>query len=214
MDVSTPSSSNEMHQLLVSVSRYQYVQKNGTVAWQWKAIDIDLSRRHQAKRDHLVFFVVRDVVSGACYGEIGCLSRMLSLPALLQRAWARKLDGTELLQGLPRGLVIPDRVFEAFPIAAVIINRLQIDCFRPTSGFAAGVRDIREWENTVRCRPWERTPDVVLSKGPEVAAWINRRLAPPRINVWRTLLRDELRFAPPDFDFEHPSKYPRHGIGQ
>lgn len=62
--------SNQLHQLLVSVSRHLYVRKNGILKYQEKPLDIDLPALGKSRREHLVYYIMRDALSGTFFLEI------------------------------------------------------------------------------------------------------------------------------------------------
>ncbi|MBK3801298.1 hypothetical protein GAY33_19070 [Azospirillum brasilense] len=150
---------NQVHQLLVSVSKHFYVRRNGTIAFQWKAIDIDLARIQTAKRNHVVHYLLRDHYSGAFYAEVTTSDRLIDLGEFLYRAWAEKEtgpgeDAPYLFRGMPDALTVPAKVMERFPGVARIMEACGIAYIKATSGFQAGVRDLKTWEEEFRYRFW------------------------------------------------------------
>ncbi len=83
----TLAHSNQLHQLLVSVSRHLYVKKNGLLKYQEKPLDINLSTLKKSRREHLVYYVLRDALTGTFFLEITTSRTMIPLAEFLYRAW-------------------------------------------------------------------------------------------------------------------------------
>ncbi|MBF5096010.1 hypothetical protein F1643_18130 [Azospirillum sp. INR13] len=150
---------NQVHQLLVSVSKHFYVRRNGTVAFQWKAIDIDLARLDTAKRNHLVHYLLRDHYSGSFYAETATAENLIDLGEFLHRAWTTKevyldQDMPFPFCGMPDALTVPTKVMERFPNVSRLMDAYGIAHIKATSGFQAGVRDLKTWEEDFRFRFW------------------------------------------------------------
>ncbi len=138
---------NEVHQITVSVSKHLYVKKNGRVAWQKKPFEVDLQKLEAAKKDHIVHYLIKDHFSGTFYGEVGRASEILSLGEFLFRAWS--LKEKYLFFGMPAYAIIPQVVIDYFPPVENLLRCFEIKYQTATSGFQAGVRTIRTWDENV-----------------------------------------------------------------
>lgn len=81
---------NDVHQLVVSVSKHLYILKNGQVTYQKKPLEVDLLNCRDSTKDHVVHYLIKDHFSGALYGEVSPSSNLLSLGEFLYRAWSPK----------------------------------------------------------------------------------------------------------------------------
>lgn len=138
---------NEVHQITVSVSKHLYVKKDGEVAWQKKPFEVDLRRLRESKKDHIVHYLVKDHFSGTFYGEVGRSSEILSLGEFLFRAWSQKEK--YLFFGMPSYVIIPQSVIDYFPPVENLLRSFGVKYQTATSGFHAGVRTIRTWDEQV-----------------------------------------------------------------
>lgn len=48
--------SNQLHQLLVSVSKHLYFGSDGNVKYQEKPMDVNIKNCHKSRKEHLVYF--------------------------------------------------------------------------------------------------------------------------------------------------------------
>lgn len=138
---------NQVHQLSVSVSKHIYVTSSGNLKFQKKPFELDLLRVREAERTHVLHYLVRDHLSGAFYGEICSSKDTLPVEDFLRRAWSVKPD--YLFCGVPDHITIPKTVSVAFPGIFAFVESLGVEAHEPTSGFHAGVRDVRTWENDI-----------------------------------------------------------------
>jgi len=74
---------NEIHQLIVSVSKHLYILKNGQITYQKKSLDVDLFNCKHSSKEHVVHYLIKDHFSGALYGEVAQSSNLLSLGEFL-----------------------------------------------------------------------------------------------------------------------------------
>ena len=140
--------SNQVHQLNVSVSKHLYVTKTGFLRHQKKPMETSLKTLGRSGREHVVYYLVRDHLSGCFYGEVCGSSELIPIAEFLHRAWSEK-DGYAF-QGLPDLLVLPETVRGGFPGMAGLLDALGIQRVKATSGFQAGVRDVRSLEEAIR----------------------------------------------------------------
>ena len=186
--------SNQVQQVSVTVSKHLMVLKDGRLKWQWKAIDTVNTRNFRDSRTrHVVHYIIRDHFSGAFYAEVSTSTEFLDIADFLYRAWTAKKASS--FSGIPRGLTVAATVMEMFPGMPNLLRHYGIVLIKATSGFQSGVRDIRTWEEAVRCRFWERSY-VELR---EAAPALSYQLCDDRIGrdiskwkIWRANLEDSL----------------------
>jgi tetratricopeptide (TPR) repeat protein len=142
---------NQVHQLLVTVSRHLYVLKNGEVHYQKKPFEVDLKNVIKSSKVHIVHYILKDHYSGLFYAELCTQHDLISIEEFLYRAWSRKDNFT--FCGMPVLLTVPKSVIDFAPGLISLLNALQINIVEPTSGYQAGVREIRTWENEIRIAP-------------------------------------------------------------
>lgn len=142
---------NQVHQLVITVSKHFYVKKDGMLGWQKKAFDVSLNNQAKSNRNHLVHCLIRDHFSGAFYCEVANTQFMPDAVAFLHRAWS--LKDHHPFCGIPQAITIPKTVLEKFPNVPSLTDSLGIHTIKVTSGFQSGVRDIRTWEEYIRTDP-------------------------------------------------------------
>lgn len=103
---------NQVHQLLVTVSKHLFVGAKGQIRHQWKQMDVSLKTLHKSDREHLIHYFLRDHFSGAYYVEIVSSKEMIPLQDFLLRAWMEKPDLH--FAGVPTALMIPKAVEDNF----------------------------------------------------------------------------------------------------
>jgi tetratricopeptide (TPR) repeat protein len=135
--------SNQLQQLLVSVSRHLYVQKNGLLKYQEKPLAINLSNLKQSSKEHLVYYILRDALSGSFFLEIATSQTMIPLLEFLYRSWEKNTG--KYLWGLPECLSVPRGLASAELLDG--LGALGVQVTLPASGFAAGVRVLKDIEN-------------------------------------------------------------------
>ena len=135
--------SNQLHQLLVSVSRHLYVQKNGLLKYQQKPLDVSFSNLKKSRKEHLVYYILRDALSGTFFLEITTSQAMIPLLEFLCLAWEK--GSGKYIWGLPEQLSIPKGL--AVEELREGLDALGVQVVLPASGFAAGVRIIRDIED-------------------------------------------------------------------
>lgn len=140
--------SNQVHQLVVSVSKHYYLTKDDRLVYQHRPIEIDLKKLENSKKRNMIIFSIRDHYSGVFYCEIKFSPEKLSLIDFLFRAWSKK----ELYSfcGIPESLVVSKTVGLFFPEIRNKLDQLNVNYIEATSGFQNGVRDIRTIEEYMK----------------------------------------------------------------
>lgn len=141
--------SNHVHQLVVSISRHFYVTSTGKFKYQKKDIKAKLGQPESYSRRHIVYYLIRDHFSGLFYVEVTDTDNMLSVFEFLYRAWSKKEHNP--LYGAPSALTVPKNVRTVWPELVPFLEEIGIQPGDVTSGFQGGVRDIRTWEEELRC---------------------------------------------------------------
>lgn len=139
---------NHVHQFVISVSKHLYIGKHGNILFQKKPFEIKLKNLQQAKKNHIVHYVLRDHFSGVAYVEFACVEGLIETEKFLYRAWSQK-EGFPFC-GLPEAMTMPQTVIEHDPSLAEKVKSYDINLLKVTSGFQGGVRDIRTIEDKVR----------------------------------------------------------------
>lgn len=141
------SFANETHQLLVTVSRHLYISKGGIVKYQGKPMEVGIGNFHRSRKGHLVYYILRDVFSGNFIFAVAITGELLPLLDFLYFGWRRDKE-EDHFWGLPQNLSVPKRI--SSPELITGLQQLKIEPFHPTSGFAAGIRIIRDLEDNLR----------------------------------------------------------------
>lgn len=130
---------------VVSVSRHLYVKKNGLLKYQEKPLDVNLSTVKKSRREHLVYYVLRDALTGTFFLEITTSRAMIPLAEFLYRAWEQ--DPGKYIWGLPDSLSLP----KGLAVKGLLdgLDALNVEAVLPSSGFAAGVRAISVVEDNL-----------------------------------------------------------------
>jgi hypothetical protein len=136
---------NQVHQLIVSVSKHYYFTKDQRLKYQSKPMEVKLDSLTTASRTHLVHYVLRDHCSGLFYSEIAMSTQVVPVEQFLYRAWGRK--DTFVFCGLPDLIMVPTTVEVAFPDMTAIIASLSIRTADIKSGFQGGIGNINTIEN-------------------------------------------------------------------
>lgn len=191
---------NEVHQLVVSVSRHLWIGKDGAIRYQKKPFEISLAKLGSSTRRHVVHYLVRDHYSGAFFAEIATSPDLPDVRKFLLRAWCRK-DQLSFC-GMPEYLTVPKTVDVQFPNLLTWLDELGVEKLEATSGFQAGVRDLKTWEDDLRSRLYWYPPND-LDRLPALAESMcydltERELfSRPHVSRWRNGVRT-LRFPIPD----------------
>lgn len=136
---------NQVHQLMVSVSKHIYVTKSGRLKHQKKSLDVNLQNVSRSDKEHVVHYLIRDHFSGTFYGEVCSSLKLMPIEEFLNRAWSKKEE--YIFCGLPEYLSIPKTVSETFPTVHNFIQQFGIETLEVTSGFQGGIRDVPTWES-------------------------------------------------------------------
>ena len=139
---------NQVHQLLVTVSKHFHIGAKGQLRHQFKTMDVNLTNLDKTGREHIVYYLLRDHFSGVFYGEIISSKNLISINDFLLRAWLQKPD--LIFCGVPENLMITKIVETNFPEISDILDELNIPKIHPPSGFASGMREVSEWEKFIR----------------------------------------------------------------
>ena len=140
------SFSNEIHQLLVTVSRHLYLDKKGVITYQKKPFDVNMNNYGKSNKEHLVYYVLLDHFSGNFIFDLATTRRLLPLADFLHFAW-RKDKEEDHLYGLPLSVSVPKRI--SSPALFEGLQNLGIAPFNPTSGFSSGVHIIKNLEEKI-----------------------------------------------------------------
>lgn len=196
--------SNEVHQLVVAVSRHSYVTAAGKFRRQKKPIEVRLDKRETFTKRHVVHYLIRDHFSGLFYAELTDSENIFPVHEFLFRAWSKK--ESHPLYGIPFGLTVPGTVRTLWPDFVSQLKAAAIQAIDVTSGFQGGIRDLRTWEDELHFGLYESgyPPDYqeILRRAPEACASFNlsEYRGGPKAAVWRKNL-PEKTYVPVSRDF-------------
>lgn len=137
---------NEIQQLLVTVSRHLYVSKSGVLRYQEKPVEVDTTNFHRSRKDHLLYYVLRDLFSGNFIFAVTTTKELLPLIDFLYFGWKKDKEEGHFW-GLPLRLSLPKRISSPELIAG--LQRLEVEPFHPSSGFTSGIRIIKSLEDNL-----------------------------------------------------------------
>ncbi|NLY75052.1 MAG: tetratricopeptide repeat protein [Firmicutes bacterium] len=192
--------SNQLHQLLVSVSRHFYVKKDGFLAYQEKPVEVDLKRLSKTQKELLVYYIVRDHFSGNFVIKLTTSTALIPLVEFLHYAWSGPADD-KYLWGLPDFLWIPKTIatpdlFEGLEILGVIADY-------PPSGFASGIRIIPSIEEQlffIMGRLSEPTLEIMNQRLDKVYRYmLNLNFSGNKVEKWRKNLPPRHPKNPPEY---------------
>jgi hypothetical protein len=201
---------NHAHQIFVTPSKHLYALKDGTIKYQLKAMEAKLDHIVSADRNHLIHFIVADHYSSSFYAESHASKSLPDLIEFLKRAWSKKTD--HFFGGIPQLVFLPDLVRNKFPSAEKFIHELKIQALTPTSGFQAGVHQVRNWEKELACRVTLFSETTTLNdlpnKSSEALIWAHQgQLNRAGLKLTRKQIWDLEFVGKPEFKyFENPQR--------
>ena len=135
---------NQLHQLLVSISKHLYRKKDGLIAYQEKPFEATFDNYRKSQKEHLVYYILRDHYSGNFVFKIATVQTLFPLAAFLYETWnSEGEDG--LFRGMPEVLWVPKTIATAKLFDG--LKKLLVKADFPPSGFASGIRVIRDIED-------------------------------------------------------------------
>lgn len=137
---------NEIHQLLVSVSRHLYLTARGLVKYQEKPMEPVTGNFACSRKERLVYYVLRDAYSGNFIFQVATTAAMIPLADFLYFGWKEGKE-EDHFRGLPLSLSVPKRI--SSPGLLTGLRRLDVEPFHPSSGFASGIRILRDLEENL-----------------------------------------------------------------
>ena len=186
---------NQVHQLIVSVSKRVYVLKNRELKFQKKPVDINLDNFQKAERNLLIHYIIRDHFSNAFYGEIHEKEAPEDVRNFLYRAWSQKEDYP--FCGIPDSMIVTKTVQRFAPEIVDLLSRLNVKIIDSTSGFQAGIRIIRTWEEELKFHykmaPELKTIEDVQFNIDRFCNYINnrsKRNKASNITIWENDVKD------------------------
>jgi len=139
---------NEVHQLLVSVSKNYYVRKDGIIKYQSKPLPYDLATVDKSDKTRIIHFIMRDHYSGFYYAEMCLHTEILNIGKFLYNAWSDKNNYE--FKGAPKFLMVPKIVEVKWSSLKDIVEKFGIKLFSLQSGFANGIIEIKYWQKAIR----------------------------------------------------------------
>lgn len=138
---------NYIHQLFITPSKHIYVLKDRRLKWQDKAMDVKLDKLEGVSKEHIVHYIVADHNSAAFYAELRTSETLVTPVEFLTRAWKMKPDF--FFHGIPEHLIVPTAVSNKYPEVDDWLEKLGVSLVPPSSGFQAGIHQVRNWEKEV-----------------------------------------------------------------
>lgn len=138
---------NYIHQLFITPSKHLYVLKDRRLKWQDKAMDVKLGKLAGVSKEHIVHYIVADHNSAAFYAELKTSETLVTPAEFLTRAWKMKPDF--FFHGIPEHLIVPTAVSNKYPEIDGWLEKLGVSLVPPSSGFQAGIHQVRNWEKDV-----------------------------------------------------------------
>lgn len=135
---------NEVHQLLVSLSRHYYVGGDGDLKFQKKPFEFSFDTVARSNKKLMVSYLLRDHYSGVYYAEATTHDRLLNLGGFLFRAWSEKQAFD--FRGVPEVLMVPQLVMNRWPQVLDLLEDYGITVVKPRSGFETGMIDMKNWQ--------------------------------------------------------------------
>lgn len=139
---------NEIHQLLITVSKHFHIGAKGQLRHQFKKMDVTLDGLKQSGKEHVVYYFLRDHYTGVYYAEIASSKSLIPVNDFLLRAWLEKPKFA--FCGIPKILMVTKTAERNFSEVNGLLEEFKIDKLCPPSGFASGMREITEWEKLIR----------------------------------------------------------------
>jgi len=139
--------SNELHQLLVSVSKHFYFGSDGNVRYQEKPMDVNIKNCYKSRKEHLVYYILRDHFSGTFTFQIATTKRLVPLADFLHYAWSEDVGEEKFIWGMPDSIFIPQMITMDGLFSG--LNNIHVNPLHPPSGFASGIRIIRDIEDSL-----------------------------------------------------------------
>jgi hypothetical protein len=187
--------SNDVHQLVVAVSRHSYVTVQGKFQRQKRAFEVRLDKPESFTKRHIVHYLLRDHFSGVFYAELVDTTSIFPVHEFLYRAWSRK--DVHPLYGIPFGLAVPATVRAVWPHLVARLKDATIETIDVTSGFQGGIRDLRTWEDELHFGVYQSgyppNYEEVLRRAPEACANFNlsEYRGRPKARTWTDNLPEQ-----------------------
>lgn len=96
----------------------------------------------------MVYYILRDHFSGTFTLRIATTKRLIPLSDFLHYAWSENEGEEKFIWGMPDFIFIPQMI--ATENLLSVLNTLNVKPLNPPSGFASGIRVIRDIENDLR----------------------------------------------------------------
>ena len=143
---------NEVHQLLITVSKHFHIGSKEQIRYQIKPMDVTLKALKKSERNHFVHFIMRDEASGFFYAECCSHRNLTPIKDFLLRSWFEKKSS--IFCGIPKCLNFTQTVVDFFGEDSYLdlIAELKINPLTSGSGFSTGVRVFKAWEEDLYFR--------------------------------------------------------------
>ena len=168
-------------------------------------MNVNIQNCHESKKDHLVYYILRDHFSGTFTFRIASTKRLIPLADFLHYAWNEDAGEEKFLWGMPDSIFIPKMI--TTEVLFIGLKTLDINPLNPPSGFAAGIRIIRDIEDYLSYY-MSRTVDHSLEGMNKLRFQVYKYLIVSsyrdnKFSIWQTNLPSQghPRIVPPYPDF-------------
>jgi hypothetical protein len=209
---------NQVHQLLVTVSKHFQLGAKDQLKHQKKSLDISLKNLERSTKHHVIHYFLRDHFTGAYHAEMCSSNNLIPVKDFLLRSWLPKV--TSPFRGIPEYLMVPKTVESYFPQLVEFLSELGIEKIYPPSGFASGpVRDVPVWEEHIRAivvikATYDDMLFPIQNWNPRVTDRIAAYLCEEKLNIWQhsipevLILKDDYVRRTASNDFKSVTEFP------
>jgi hypothetical protein len=181
--------SNDLHQLIISPSAHLRLLKNGEVKHFVRKSVISIPELLKAGVKRPVYFITRDVYSGAIYAELRITRDLSELADFLYNAWNEKEVNNLQPFGQPKSLIISQTIADLIPKVFKNLSYFHIKVLYPRDGFSSGVRAIRTLENNIKFYIYKKSATLdLINKAVDVSTFSSnscpRGKEKGRFQVW------------------------------
>jgi tetratricopeptide (TPR) repeat protein len=114
--------------------------------YQEKAVEVNINNYHKTKKEHLVYYIMRDHFSGSFVFRVATTKTLVPLADFLYYSWSKRED-EQYLRGMPDAVYVPQLISSPELFAGLV--KLGIKPLNPPSGFASGIRIVRDIEDHI-----------------------------------------------------------------
>jgi tetratricopeptide (TPR) repeat protein len=114
--------------------------------YQEKHVEVNINNYHKTNKEHLVYYIMRDHFSGSFVFRFATTKTLIPLADFLYYSWSKRED-EQYLRGMPDAVYVPQLISSPELFEGLV--KLGIKPLNPPSGFASGIRIIRDIEDHI-----------------------------------------------------------------